>query len=164
MFSDILSNARKLRFQLSRFENYHHETLSNFIDSGKQVGAERYNTHLYSETKYSALSIPQIAPKYGIEPKSINGFQILNSYFDQLLEYKPNIIAFGEDVGHIGDVNQGFAGLQNKHGHERVFDTGIREWTIMGQAMGGAMRGLRPSLGIYVCWKNLLAYYYSSIQ
>jgi pyruvate/2-oxoglutarate/acetoin dehydrogenase E1 component/TPP-dependent pyruvate/acetoin dehydrogenase alpha subunit len=159
VFSDILSNARKLRFQLSRFENYQNEALNNFIDLGKQIGAQRYNTHLYSDTKYSALAIPQIAPKYGIEPKSINGFQILNSFFDQLLEFKPNIIAFGEDVGHIGDVNQGFAGLQNKHGHERVFDTGIREWTIMGQAMGGAMRGLRPIAEIQ--YLDYMAYAFS---
>jgi pyruvate/2-oxoglutarate/acetoin dehydrogenase E1 component len=34
--------------------------------------------------------------------------------------------------------------MQKKHGEDRVFDTGIREWTIMGQALGMAMRGLRP--------------------
>jgi pyruvate/2-oxoglutarate/acetoin dehydrogenase E1 component len=53
-------------------------------------------------------------------------------------------VAFGEDVGQIGDVNQGFAGLQAKHGRARIFDTGIREQSIMGQGIGMAMRGLRP--------------------
>ena len=78
------------------------------------------------------------------------------------MEFKPNIVAFGEDVGHIGDVNQGFAGLQNKHGNERVFDTGIREWSIMGQAVGGAMRGLRPIAEIQ--YVDYMAYAFSVLK
>ena len=74
----------------------------------------------------------------------INGFEILNKYFDDLFQHNPKVIAFGEDLGFIGDVNQGFSGLQEKHGEERIFDTGIRELTIMGQGIGLAMRGLRP--------------------
>jgi pyruvate/2-oxoglutarate/acetoin dehydrogenase E1 component len=54
------------------------------------------------------------------------------------------VVAFGEDLGFIGDVNQGFAGLQAKHGANRIFDTGIRELSIMGQGIGMALRGLRP--------------------
>ena len=69
---------------------------------------------------------------------------MLNHYFDKLFETNPLVYAFGEDLGNIGDVNQGFAGLQAKHGVDRIFDTGIREQTIMGQAHGMAMRGLRP--------------------
>ena len=61
-----------------------------------------------------------------------------------MLATNPKVFAFGEDVGNIGDVNQGFAGLQEKHGNWRVFDAGIREATIMGQGIGMAMRGLRP--------------------
>jgi pyruvate/2-oxoglutarate/acetoin dehydrogenase E1 component len=74
----------------------------------------------------------------------MNGFEVLNHFFDNKLATNPKIFAFGEDVGAIGDVNQGFSGLQEKHGGWRVFDTGIREATIMGQGMGMAMRGLRP--------------------
>ena len=69
---------------------------------------------------------------------------ILNKYFDQLFANNPKVVAFGEDLGYIGDVNQGFAGLQEKYGEQRIFDTGIRELTIMGQGIGLAMRGLRP--------------------
>jgi pyruvate/2-oxoglutarate/acetoin dehydrogenase E1 component len=54
------------------------------------------------------------------------------------------VIIFGEDSGKIGGVNQGLEGLQLKYGEHRVFDTGIREATIMGQAIGLAMRGIRP--------------------
>jgi pyruvate/2-oxoglutarate/acetoin dehydrogenase E1 component len=78
------------------------------------------------------------------EPASLNGFEILNRYFDALFTSNPKVVAFGEDLGHIGDVNQGFSGLQQKHGDLRIFDTGIRELTIMGQGIGLALRGLRP--------------------
>ena len=74
----------------------------------------------------------------------VNGYEVLNQYFDQLFETNPFVYAFGEDLGNIGDVNQGFAGLQLKHGADRIFDTGIREQSIMGQAHGMALRGLRP--------------------
>jgi pyruvate/2-oxoglutarate/acetoin dehydrogenase E1 component len=77
-------------------------------------------------------------------PKQLNGYEVLNQYFDYLFANNPKVIAFGEDLGNIGDVNQGFAGLQAKYGVNRIFDTGIREQTIMGQAHGLAMRGLRP--------------------
>src|SRR5690606_24136101 len=80
----------------------------------------------------------------GDETVLVNGYEILNRYFDQLFDKDPRVVAFGEDVGKIGDVNQGFSGLQQKYGDIRIFDTGIRELTIMGQAIGLAMRGLRP--------------------
>ena len=56
----------------------------------------------------------------------------------------PKVLAFGEDLGLIGDVNQGFAGLQAKHGDQRISDAGIRELSIMGRGIGLALRGLRP--------------------
>src|SRR4029079_235067 len=50
-----------------------------------------------------------------------------------------------EDLGRLGDVNQGFAGLQAKYGSLRISDTGIREANIVGHAIGMATRGL-PAL------------------
>ncbi|MBK8350018.1 MAG: transketolase [Saprospiraceae bacterium] len=159
VYSELLSNARKLQIQLLRFGNGKNEVLDQFISYGKSQGQIRYSTHLHSQTKYAAIQVEVVPPKYGLEPQILNGYQILNTYFDQLFEYKPNIIAFGEDVGHIGDVNQGFAGLQAKFGAERVFDTGIREWTIMGQALGGSLRGLRPIAEIQ--YLDYMAYAFS---
>jgi pyruvate/2-oxoglutarate/acetoin dehydrogenase E1 component len=72
------------------------------------------------------------------------GFEVVNAAFDAALARDPRLIAFGEDVGKLGDVNQGFKGMQEKYGVMRVTDTGIREATILGQAIGMAMRGLRP--------------------
>ena len=74
----------------------------------------------------------------------VDGREILQACFRAAFERDPRILAFGEDVGKIGDVNQGFAGLQEKFGELRVTDTGIRECTILGQGIGLALRGLRP--------------------
>ena len=109
-----------------------------------ELNRERYGAHLYSETAAGALRVPEVAIEYAPEVPELRGFEVLNRFFDLALERDPSLIAFGEDVGQLGDVNQGFAGLQEKHGELRVTDTGIREATIVGQAIGMALRGLRP--------------------
>jgi pyruvate/2-oxoglutarate/acetoin dehydrogenase E1 component/TPP-dependent pyruvate/acetoin dehydrogenase alpha subunit len=103
-----------------------------------------YDAFLYNEGPKSALKVPVIAAEFNETSALVNGYEILNKYFDQLFTNNNKVAAFGEDLGFIGDVNQGFSGLQEKHGHERIFDTGIRELTIMGQGIGMALRGLRP--------------------
>jgi pyruvate/2-oxoglutarate/acetoin dehydrogenase E1 component/TPP-dependent pyruvate/acetoin dehydrogenase alpha subunit len=103
-----------------------------------------YSKHLYNQTQKSTLNVSIVDPIFDANSKVINGYEVLNHYFDKLVESNPLVYAFGEDLGNIGDVNQGFAGLQVKHGKDRIFDTGIREQSIMGQAHGMAMRGLRP--------------------
>jgi len=103
-----------------------------------------YSSHLYNEGNKSALKVKEVKAEYSADAPTVNGFEILNKYFDTLFSNNPYVIAFGEDLGFIGDVNQGFSGLQVKHGDHRIFDTGIRELTIMGQGIGLALRGLRP--------------------
>jgi len=110
----------------------------------KKENAALYNTHLYHEGARNILHIEGVEAEYDENAPLINGYEILNHYFDQLFTHNPKVLAFGEDLGKIGDVNQGFAGLQAKHGVSRIFDTGIRELTIMGQGIGMAFRGLRP--------------------
>lgn len=105
---------------------------------------DRYGSHLYSETRQSALRVEETAPEYGDDAPRLNGFEVLNKAFDAAFARHPELIAFGEDLGHLGDVNQGFTGLQARYGDLRISDTGIRECTILGQAIGIAMRGLRP--------------------
>jgi pyruvate/2-oxoglutarate/acetoin dehydrogenase E1 component/TPP-dependent pyruvate/acetoin dehydrogenase alpha subunit len=108
------------------------------------VNRQRYGSELYSETAYSALEVPVVPAAYGDESPTVNGFEVVNACFDAALARYPNLVAFGEDLGRLGDVNQGFAGLQEKYGALRVADTGIREATIIGQAIGLALRGIRP--------------------
>ncbi len=103
-----------------------------------------YSSHLHSETAKAALHVPEVKAAYSDSSKMLNGFEVLNTAFDKIFSNYPHVVAFGEDVGKIGDVNQGFAGIQDKYGELRIFDTGIREATIMGQAQGLAMRGIRP--------------------
>ncbi len=103
-----------------------------------------FDSHLYNEGPKSAMNVEVIKPWLPFDAPVVNAYEVLNKYFDALFSSDPRVFAFGEDVGYIGDVNQGFAGLQEKHGKNRIFDTGIRELTIMGQAIGLALRGLRP--------------------
>ena len=103
-----------------------------------------YHSHLYNEGTKSLQQVQPTGLQYNENAPLLNGYQILNRYFDELFAHNPKVLAFGEDLGLIGDVNQGFAGLQQKYSDKRIFDTGIRELTIMGQGIGLAMRGLRP--------------------
>ncbi|WP_428329536.1 alpha-ketoacid dehydrogenase subunit alpha/beta [Mucilaginibacter sp.] len=105
---------------------------------------DRYNSKLFSGTQFSPLNVENVPVRYLEDSKYIDGREVLNACFDANFERDKTIVAFGEDVGAIGDVNQGFAGLQNKYGDLRLTDTGIREATIIGQGMGLAMRGLKP--------------------
>ena len=118
--------------------------IQSFLRKYNEVEAPFYSQHLYNEGPKSALNVSVVDAEYAKEAETINGYEVLNHYFDKLFEENPKVYAFGEDLGGIGDVNQGFAGLQNKHGIDRIFDTGIREQSIMGQAHGMALRGLRP--------------------
>ncbi|WP_346239265.1 thiamine pyrophosphate-dependent enzyme [Niabella insulamsoli] len=117
---------------------------TEYMESLQQSSSEIYNTLLYDDGPKSALKVDVVAPVVPENAPTLNGYQIINKYFDGLFTSNPKVIAFGEDLGSIGDVNQGFAGLQKKYGTKRIFDTGIRELTIMGKGIGLALRGLRP--------------------
>ena len=110
----------------------------------QKENAALYHTHLYHEGARNILRVEEEKAVYAEDSPVMNGYEVLNRYFDELFTRHPKVVAFGEDLGKIGDVNQGFAGLQARHGADRIFDTGIRELTIMGQGIGMAIRGLRP--------------------
>ena len=142
--SDMVANARKMYFHILKLDVSAKTELEDWLQHYYAKAEQDYHTDLYSDSPYAAVKVPEIEAVYTRDASIKSGYQILNTYFDKLLKRDARVVAFGEDVGNIGDVNQGFAGLQEIHGEERVFDTGIREWTIMGQAIGLAMRGLRP--------------------
>src|SRR5690606_22874358 len=103
--------------------------------------ADRYASDLYTG---SAGQVAEVKAQYSDQSATLRGFEIVNRGFDAMFQRDPRVVAFGEDLGYLGDVNQGFAGIQEKYGPLRVSDTGIREATIVGQAIGLALRGLRP--------------------
>ncbi|MCB0706982.1 MAG: transketolase [Saprospiraceae bacterium] len=144
LYSDLIQNVRRLKFKLLGQQHPCAEQIDQILQSASQNSEKWYHTHLYSTSPKSALRIPVIPAEYSENSPKKNGFEVLNACFDAALSNYSNLFAFGEDLGQIGGVNQGFAGLQQKYGKDRVFDTGIREWSIMGQAIGMAMRGLRP--------------------
>ena len=142
-YHEILRNARRLNQYLTRKTSIESAALNTILANGRKTG-ERYHTNLTSHAQTAAENITEIEPVFSDKSIVLNGYEVINKYFDLTFEKRKDVIAFGEDVGNIGDVNQGFAGLQDKYGSERIFDTGIREWTIVGQAIGMSMRGLRP--------------------
>lgn len=115
-----------------------------WIERNRTANEDRYNSYLFSNSEWSPMNVRQIDPVITEESSLVDGREILQACFQAALKRDPRVIAFGEDVGKIGDVNQGFAGLQEKFGELRVTDTGIRECTIIGQGIGTALRGLRP--------------------
>lgn len=143
-FREILETIRSLLIDLRKEHMHVLQELINWKDRLQAQLQQTYSTYLYSTSPHSALKVPVVPPVYSESSPLKNGFEVLNACFDAAFARDPRLVAFGEDVGYIGDVNQGFAKLQNKYGIERIFDTGIRENTIIGQGMGLAMRGLRP--------------------
>ena len=141
---DILSSTRKaLRYV--RNENLPEKIeLQNFIKESLENAFYKYSSNLFSQTESSPLNTTEIPAKYIGEEKLVDARIIMRDNFEAILKKYPEVLIFGEDVGYIGDVNQGLEGLQKKFGELRVSDTGIREATILGQGIGMAMRGLRP--------------------
>jgi pyruvate/2-oxoglutarate/acetoin dehydrogenase E1 component/TPP-dependent pyruvate/acetoin dehydrogenase alpha subunit len=153
MMQELVSSKEPLKRDLFRILNLvleqlpahpNAKSIAQLLANYHTEQAPYYSKYLYNEGPKSALNVPVTPAVLDANPKQLNGYEVLNQYFDYLFANNPKVVAFGEDLGNIGDVNQGFAGLQAKYGVNRIFDTGIREQTIMGQAHGLAMRGLRP--------------------
>ncbi len=132
------------------------QVLVHWKNEQDQVNLERYGSNLHSGR---AIAVKEVKPEYSASSPTVMGFEVMNTTFDSILGRDPRVIAFGEDVGFLGDVNQGFKGMQEKYGALRVTDTGIREATILGQAIGMAMRGLRP-----ICEIQYLDYVLYALQ
>ena len=141
---DIFSIVRKVLRLVSKENHRQKKKLSNWIKAKLENANDRYSSHLYSQSTSSISKINHVPIQFGDEAKMEDGRIILRENFKKQLEKVPELIIFGEDAGKIGGVNQSLEGLQEQFGEERVFDTGIRECTIIGQGIGMAMRGLRP--------------------
>jgi 2-oxoisovalerate dehydrogenase E1 component len=144
---DILSNAKKILHYICSDCPQRAELRENLADWFNKMYVsrfEKYNTYLYNESIHSVLNVEEIKPVYSKDSQQITGRDILNENFDRLFAKYPKLVVFGEDVGKIGGVNQTYAGLQEKYGEHRIFDTGIREASIIGKGIGLALRGLRP--------------------
>lgn len=142
VYSNVRRVFRDLRGDLQDTEAW--QNLRKWYEEKQRINQDRYNDFVFTHTPFSALKIEEVKPEYTAESKEVDGREVLNECFKANFEANKKIYAFGEDVGKIGDVNQGFAGLQEVFGKERVADTGIRESVIIGKGIGLAARGLRP--------------------
>ena len=140
----IMESAERALLITRNETNPTRDALLNWRKKYKATHHESYGSHQFVGGARSPLNVATIAVDYSNQPEQMRGFEVLRANFDALLAKDDRIVIFGEDVGHLGDVNQGLAGLQEKYGKLRVADTGIREATIVGQAIGMALRGLRP--------------------
>lgn len=141
---DVISTVRRALWSMRTDSKEVRSELEKWYGAQKIKNADRYNSHLYSQSEFRIGNIKSVPAKYEDNASLVDGREVLQSCFDKILEREPRFLTFGEDVGKIGDVNQAFAGLQAKYGEHRVSDTGIRECTIIGQGIGAALRGLRP--------------------
>lgn len=141
---DLLNTARKVLRLLHKEQSPQKEQLTNWIKKSIDSSYDKYSSHLYSESNANIHKVEAVAPIYGSDGRMEDGRIILRENFKKQLEQMPELLIFGEDAGKIGGVNQSLEGLQDAFGVNRVFDTGIRECTIIGQGIGMAMRGLRP--------------------
>jgi 2-oxoisovalerate dehydrogenase E1 component len=153
---DVHSAAHEALRVLRDEANPSKQVLIQWKNEQDAINIERYGSHLYSG---KAIAVKEVKPAYSASSPTVMGFEVMNAAFDSILGRDPRVIAFGEDVGFLGDVNQGFKGMQEKYGELRVADTGIREATILGQAIGMAMRGLRP-----ICEIQYLDYLLYALQ
>ena len=154
--ADIFKSLKFVQRIIRTENNLAKPYLLNLINELEIKYKDQYSSHLYSESDKSVKNIGEIKPTYDKKPKLIDGREIINNFFNITFKNNPLVFAVGEDVGMIGGVNQGFAGIQEKYGKLRITDTGIRESSIIGQGIGAAMRGLRPIVEIqyldYVYW------------
>jgi pyruvate/2-oxoglutarate/acetoin dehydrogenase E1 component/TPP-dependent pyruvate/acetoin dehydrogenase alpha subunit len=157
--SFVMASASRALFQLRGLESPARAELAKFVDEYRRENVERYNSHLYSASEDSPLNVPVVPPIYSDKSPTVDGRQVLLRNFDANFARDPRIFVIGEDVGRLGDVNLVFEGLQAKHGDLRLTDTGIREATILGQAIGAAMRGLRP-----ICDIQYLDYFLYALE
>ena len=145
---DIISSARKiLRLVCDHCSDPHHSlkaNITNWLEQQMEANADRYNSYLHSPHPSSVLNVQEVKPVFADKPKMVPGREVLRDNWDHIFSNNPLVVAFGEDVGKIGGVNQTYEGLQEKFGENRIFDTGIREATIIGQGLGMSLRGLRP--------------------
>ncbi|MCK9246756.1 MAG: thiamine pyrophosphate-dependent enzyme [Anaerolineaceae bacterium] len=144
LYRDIAESMHQALVLSADFSNEEWRELFNFDKQLETDKLEYYNKFLFSDSKHSPLLEKGVEAQYSENSPMVMGFEVVNEAFDEILKREPRMIAFGEDVGNLGDVNQGFRGLQEKYGTLRVSDTGIREATILGQGIGLALRGLRP--------------------
>ncbi len=92
----------------------------------------------------AASEAPAAQPVTGAGETPLTVALAINQGLQDVLQSRPGVIVFGEDVGRKGGVYGVTRGLQAKAGSARVFDTLLDEQSILGLALGAGVSGLLP--------------------
>ncbi|PHR58065.1 MAG: alpha-ketoacid dehydrogenase subunit beta [Arcobacter sp.] len=84
--------------------------------------------------------------------------EAINLALDEKMSEDSNIVLLGEDIGGVGGTFRVTEGLLEKYGNTRVIDTPIAELSIVGNAIGMAIGGLRPVVELMTANFSLLAF------
>ena len=143
-YKDIISAGRQIKHVLAKYPDQETDSFIKWLNQLTMYVSDKISSHLYTVSKEDLIAFKSTPLRYSEDASTVDGRMIIRDNFEALLKKHDNLLIFGEDVGKIGDVNQGLEGLQAKFGEIRVADTGIREASIAGQGIGMALRGLRP--------------------
>jgi 2-oxoisovalerate dehydrogenase E1 component beta subunit len=87
---------------------------------------------------------PQARPPEQQEERELTLLEAIREALSEELARDPRVVLLGEDIGRMGGVFRATEGLLERFGRERVLDAPMAELSIVGIAVGLAMRGLRP--------------------
>ncbi len=102
-----------------------------------------------SPLRLSGSGYPLVVPRPGVgecdgDEPMLTLAQSINATLAELMERRPELLVFGEDVAVKGGVYGVTRGLRARFGGRRVFDTLLDEQTILGVALGSALAGFVP--------------------
>lgn len=158
-----------------------YEALLRFRDDIAGHAREDYSSHVYADEAHSPCHAAFVAPAFNDPPREDTQSHIISAGIATMMSGDPRIVVYGEDAGVLGGVHTCTLGLvdggarakekaelwnrafalhrylpENGFGSARVWDHAVAESTIVGGAVGLALRGLRPIAEIqyhdYVVW------------